>query len=145
MVNKSKKIFDDAQAILDLVSLKINEEHSIRDYYGISDLPAYFSNKLKEDIDFCDKYFDLLLEYKETIKIKKILYQNYGHIMNNHFSKILEHFGNKVKNNKELVIKACQLDGRNLEFCSPSLSCDYDVVQSALSSHLKSAEFSYRE
>lgn len=25
--------------------------------------------------------------------------------MNNHFSNILEHFGNKVKNNKELVIK----------------------------------------
>ena len=40
MVNKSKKIFDDAQAILDLVSLKINDEHSIRDYYGISDLPV---------------------------------------------------------------------------------------------------------
>lgn len=65
--------------------------------------------------------------------------------MNNHFSNILEHFGNKVKNNKELVIKACQSDGRNLEFCSIALSHDHDIIKTALSNQFGSTEYAYRE
>lgn len=135
--NPNKLFINDKKAIL-----KVFKHRADLGRMSSADIEFFESidKGLRNSNSFVSQFVDLMIEnqkIRKTIWGKEPTFFADAHLL-------LKYGGSKVKNDKNIVMKICSLEGNGLEFCSNKLSWDQEVVTVAIKNEPRAIKFAYR-